>query len=258
MKHPIETVPKRSETAGYEWRYRDGHRMPDTESLQQRLILHCQNLDYLKSKPRAPAKRWDAGMYSLKGNVRKTNEDCGVCFVIGGYQVLVAADGCGGLPHGARAAYLATLTAVACLVHECHRSRMRNPEQAAFRAIARASRRLAEEARRMNLKGEGLRTTLIVVIGSKTEFSFAYIGDGGGWVQRASGVLESFLVPQRIERNVLSASLGPDIQGEPVAGHMERVPGDLLIVGTDGVFDSVDKGFGKDVLQCAFCSQGDL
>lgn len=74
------------------------------------------------------------------------------------------------------------------------------------------------------------------------DFGYGYIGDGGGCLLRSSGEIFHFLKPQKADvndLNVLSASLGPTIDGEPVFGMINRVVGDLVIVGTDGVFDKV-------------------
>lgn len=57
---------------------------------------------------------------------------------------------------------------------------------------------------------------------------------------------------------MLAASLGPAMQGEPVVGKMPRLPGDFLLVGTDGVFDRVDRSFSKDVLRGVIQHNGDL
>ncbi|MBI4641459.1 MAG: hypothetical protein HY731_12240 [Candidatus Tectomicrobia bacterium] len=102
---------------------------------------------------------------------------------------------------------------------------------------------------------------MIIVIGSQRAYGYAYIGDGGGCVIRASGIIEPFLVPQKADKemmNVLSASLGPLMQGEPVFGTLLRVPGDLLLVGTDGIFDRIEESFPKDVLKGVIHLKGDL
>ena len=43
--------------------------------------------------------------------MRSQNEDVGVTFGIGDFDVLIVADGCGGIPHGREAAYLAAASA---------------------------------------------------------------------------------------------------------------------------------------------------
>jgi hypothetical protein len=122
---------------------------------------------------------------------------------------------------------------------------------------------LAKEGKRLNLvrPGDGLRTTLIVAIGQEHDVAFSFIGDGGGCVVRTSGAVEHFLTPQKAspdQPNVLAASLGPQMEGEPVVGAIQRNPGDLILVGTDGVFDRVNDSFPKDVLRAAIQFKGDF
>jgi serine/threonine protein phosphatase PrpC len=100
---------------------------------------------------------------------------------------------------------------------------------------------------------------LIVVIADGEGVGYAYCGDGGACLVRTSGAVEHFLKPQKADQlNVLAASLGPQMQGEPILGILRRGPGDLLLVGTDGVFDRVEESFPKDVLRAAIHFNGEL
>jgi len=59
--------------------------------------------------------------------------------------------------------------------------------------------------------------------------------------------------------NVLSASLGPQRQGDAVVGQVDRAPGDLLIISTDGIADRVDAPpFARDIMRAAIRNNGDL
>ncbi len=58
--------------------------------------------------------------------------------------------------------------------------------------------------------------------------------------------------------NLLAASLGPIIEGQPVTGTIERPKNSLLIVGTDGIFDRVDETFPRDVLRGVIRYKGNL
>ena len=209
---------------------------------------------------------WTLGLSTAKGNVRPENQDCGLSFrTAGGHGVLVVADGCGGVPHGKAAACLACASAAES-VKRSYRvgRRLRTPraQDAAARAVRAAGRRLAAEGDRLNIRESlgGLRTTLIVVIEDGKEIGYAYIGDGGGCVVRATGEIQPFLTPQKADglMNVLAASLGPTIEGEPVTGTLSRMPGDLVLVGSDGVFDRVGPDFPKDVLRGCITYEGDL
>jgi len=126
-----------------------------------------------------------------------------------------------------------------------------------------AARRLAIEGDKLNITDVrgGLRTTLIVVIGNHKKLGYSYIGDGGGYIVSPTGETRQFLAPQKASNsamNVLAASLGPMMQGEPVTGMVDRRAGDIVIVGTDGVFDRVETSFPADVLRGCIQYDGDL
>lgn len=100
-----------------------------------------------------------------------------------------------------------------------------------------------------------------MLIAEERDVAFCFIGDGGGCIMRTSGAVEHFLTPQKAspdQPNVLAASLGPQMEGEPVVGTIQRNPGDLILVGTDGIFDRVNDSFPKDVLRAAIQCKGDL
>jgi len=179
---------------------------------------------------------------------------------------LIVADGCGGVPHGQTAAYVAAVSAAVSVARTYGMSqRWYTPhvKDAAAKAIVDAAHRLAVEGDKLNvtdIRG-GLRTTLIVVIGNKREIGYAYIGDGGGCVVRTCGEVCRFLDPQKANdfaMNVLAASLGPKMEGEPVTGVFNRCRGDLLLVGSDGVFDRVGEEFPNDVVRGSTQYKGDL
>jgi serine/threonine protein phosphatase PrpC len=216
----------------------------------------------LREKPSIPDGPWNLGLATRKGHVRSENQDYVLGFTMAGRQMLIVADGCGGLPNGQRAAYLAAVTAAESLILDCGAARQDlGLREAAARAVRSAWLRLATEGDKLNVSETqgGLRTTLVVVVGGSTEYGFAYIGDGGGEVLRASGQLDRFLVPQKAGApNILACSLGPGLEGEPVTGSVTREPGDLLLVGSDGVFDRVDGSFARDLLRAAIQHGGDL
>lgn len=239
---------------------------PEPAKQMQSIIASAGKFRHIRVKPTLPSKIWELGLATHKGNVRSENQDYGVCFQIDGHDVLVVADGCGGVPHGQRAAYLAVVSAAVSVVRTYGMApRWNTPhvKDAAAKAIMDAAHRLAVEGDKLNVTDVrgGLRTTLIVVIGNKRELGYAYIGDGGGCVVKPCGEVHRFLDPHKANdfaMNVLSASLGPLMEGEPATGVLKRQPGDILIVGTDGVFDRVDKTFPKDVLRGCIQYAGDF
>ena len=243
--------------------------IPPDSTRQMQSIIACANRFYhIREKPRLPSGTWDLGLATHKGHVRSDNQDYGLGFHIGGHDVLVVADGCGGIPHGQRAAYLAVVTAAVSIVRTygmASRWNVPHVRGAAERAIMDAAHRLAIEGDKLGVHDirDGLRTTLIVVIANDDhEVGYAYIGDGGGYVVKTIGEAHRFLVPHKASgfaANVLAASLGPRMEGEPATGVFRRSPGDLLLVGTDGIFDRTEEAtFGKDVLRGCLQHAGDL
>jgi len=217
----------------------------DNELLMQ-LIKIASRTKAITLKPHAATGIWGLAVSSVKGNVRTENQDCAVAFEIGAYQVLVIADGLGGLRHGGKAAGAAVKAAafgIMLTLGSTTDSLINDIESVASEAVRAASQRLSVIGRRNDIKGDGLRTTLIVVVGNGQEIGYAYIGDGGGCIYRHDGRVSHFLQPQKADintPNVLAASLGPVTQGCPVTGKIARLEGDLVVIGTDGVFDRLE------------------
>lgn len=240
--------------------------LPSPSTQTETLIASTAQLPNMRVRPALSSAPWRLGFATHKGQVRAENQDYGLSFTIDGHDVLIVADGCGGLPHGQRAAYLAVVSAAGSIITGyglASRWRIPHVRDAAAKAILDATHRLAVEGDKLNVfdvRG-GLRTTLIVVIGNQHETGYAYIGDGGGCIVTPSGEVHHFLDPQKAPGyglNVLAASLGPVMEGEPVTGVLRRTPGELVIIGTDGVFDRVDKTFPKDVLRGCIRHKGNL
>lgn len=218
----------------------------------------------MKIKPKTPIGTWNVALSSITGNTRKENQDHGIAFEIEGNQVLIAADGCGGLPYGKEAANIAVNTAVHSLTNSCNANKSETaqiPEALACKALENAAKQLVLKGKKLNItdiKG-GLRTTLIVVVVTNKEIGYCYIGDGGGYILRQSGEIIKFLEPQKgAAANILAASLGPVMEGQPCSGTLPRFPGDFLVMGSDGVFDYVGNNFIPNVLRMAIECKGDL
>jgi len=206
------------------------------------------------------AQPWTIGLASITGNVRSENQDYGLCLRGHGCEILIIADGLGGVPFGRAASRCAVQSAVQA-IQGALIGRQGQPLQAiAALAMEAAAKALQAEGEKRHIAAiaDGLRTTLIVTIANAREIGFSYIGDGGGVIIGSDGKVRRFVKPQKIAANVLQASLGPVIQGEPVCGTLVRQEGDLVIVGTDGVFDAVDDAFTKDVIRTAKENHGDL
>jgi len=224
----------------------------------QNLIQSASVDSSLQIKPQ-PAEPWAVACATIKGHVRVDNQDYGLCFSVGPYHVLLLADGCGGLPHGAKASYLAVVAAASSIIRSIGTTADIDTLMVARQALNDASNKLA--TRDAYSGNDGLRTTLIIVIASDNKYAFAYIGDGGGVIVHKSGNAEKFLFAQKAMEdmaNVLAASLGPDMEGTPALGCIPCYPGDLLICGTDGVFDYAGKSFPIAVAQKVAAYDGNL
>lgn len=220
--------------------------------------LAAGNAD-LSMKPSLVVPGWRMGVATTKGQVRLDNQDYGLAFGVGNWCVAVIGDGVGGAPDGASASYQAVRAACSHLMYYLGQ----NPPEPEIpdivnQAMMSASHALTQEA--INLGRHGLRTTLIVVVATPSHYYFSHIGDGGGVVVRQDGSVDEFLVPQKVPgtRNMLAASLGPTIQGMPRSGCVAVLSGDLLMAGSDGVFDHVDDCFIPDMVAAVNAFKGDV
>ncbi|MEA3445136.1 MAG: protein phosphatase 2C domain-containing protein, partial [Bacteroidota bacterium] len=183
------------------------------------LISRTNEIPDIIHKPHISSKSWSSSANTIKGNVRKENQDYAICFNINDYQVSILADGVGGLSGGKRAAFNAVRASAILLVQSLGRNNQfltKGLDTLALDCIKAASYQLAMEGDRYNIGHKGLRTTLIVIIAGKDSIGYAYIGDGGGCLVLESSEIIHFIKPQKVEGkplNYLSASLGPTIHG---------------------------------------------
>lgn len=247
-----------------------GSRSPEKDAnmprqiLIDRLLETAQNNRFLVKKPELRHEPWTIGLVSAKGNVRSENQDFCFGFRIDDYDVLLIADGCGGHAFGAEAATIAVCAAAGRIISELGMVNTSKPEllqvaQSGFQGSADFLKKAGEKNGIQDICG-GMRTTLILIIADKANYGYLYIGDGGGWILRENGICEPFLTPQKEPgyANVLRASLGPVVQGEYVTGTLVRESGDLLLVGTDGIFDRVQPTLAFDAMREAILQQGNL
>ena len=235
------------------------------DQLLRKLIDHYEGRVSLKISPAVPGVPWHLALCSVQGHIRSQNEDSGVSFTLGDYDVAIFGDGCGGVPHGKEAAFIAVVAAATRLIQllgcvpDWYSPSIGEAIQSAFGS---AHHQLAVAADKLNIcdVNGGLRTTLIIIIGHGPLVHYGYIGDGGGLVIRPSGEIEKFLVPQKNSSHphVLEASLGPVMEGMPSIGVTKRGDGDLLLAGTDGIFDRVSGDFARDILRASIEVDGNL
>ena len=198
---------------------------------------------------------WGLGLASVLGPVRSENQDHAIAWDQGQFRVIVVGDGMGGLPRGKEAATTATRRAARHLAeHIADGSMLHRPLEIITECFNTAGGAL-KIATGITGNTTGLRTTLIVVVLTPQALFWGYIGDGGLWVYRQDGTIDNILTGHKDPDapNVLFASLGPTVQGYPETGSTARCPGDVIFVGSDGVFDRIpDPGeFSASVVDAA-------
>ncbi|MEI6166649.1 MAG: protein phosphatase 2C domain-containing protein [bacterium] len=211
--------------------------------------------------PTVPAGR-DTAVATVTGNVRTDNQDYCLSFQLGGITTILVADGCGGVNYGAYAAYVAVREAARFLIDQQRVKVKPDIVPLARDALLHAAEAMGKlvETATTSFMG-GFRTTLIVVLADERRYAFAYAGDGGGVIVRRNGTIEKFLFPQKADPdipNVITTSLGPTLIGEPASGAVPRYPGDLMITGSDGVWDYVRDDYPLAVVQYLAKAKGNV
>ena len=219
----------------------------------------------LKGARSLPDQVWSTDLRSHRGNVRSRNEDFALGFRFHAHDVVVLADGCGGVPCGFQASRIAACAAVVNLVNHLPvtNSDAAACEDALSRAFVFASAKLADASSIYAPPGNEqplLQTTLLIAVASATRLTMGYIGDGGAVVVRPEdGTEERLLQPMKADGgapNVLAAVLGPQMIGEPLINTVERRAGDFLLMGTDGIWDFVPESFSKQFMREAVVRGG--
>ncbi|MBI4872084.1 MAG: protein phosphatase 2C domain-containing protein [Candidatus Riflebacteria bacterium] len=197
-----------------------------------------------------PEGPWSGEVGSIKGQVAMENQDYGLALCHGDCTFLAIADGCGGVSGGKAASFAAVRGATAEVLRQLafHRGRpIDEPLDVVQKAFEAAAAQLRGLSQRLAIPAgvSALRTTLILVFATQTRYGWLYIGDGGLVVLRRDGRLENLLHPHKdpAAANILDRSLGPTPHGLPATGTTPRCPGDLLMAGSDGVFDHVEDSF---------------
>ena len=186
---------------------------------------------------------WNLGFATVKGNVREDNQDYGVAFNYEGHQILLLADGMGGLTRGGLASFLAVSSASNTILSDLHTGMNTNELlELSATALEKARFLLACCGDKLNIITSGLRTTLIIVISNESHASLTYIGDGAVYHYKSATECQALLEPQKAfpgNLSLLSASLGPTVHGKPRSRVFKRVENDLIIAMTDGIADRI-------------------
>jgi protein phosphatase len=201
--------------------------------------------------------RWSGVALSHVGLVRSGNEDSGFL----GPTCMLVADGVGGAAAGevasATTAYVVSGTALADPTSD--------PGE-----MLRAAVRLAQEQVALGVARDpdraGMATTLTAVATDGERFALAHLGDSRGylfrddrlsrltrddtWVQRLvdEGSLVEEDVPYHPWRNVVTRSVNGDLADEGYVTELELVPGDRVLLVSDGLSDLVREAEVETVL----------
>ncbi len=230
-------------------------------------ILPDQDLinHYFPDLTHLSAPSWTTGSACIKGNVRKENQDYAVAFQTNDVQFGFVADGVGSLDYGRAASFFAVAAAVKSTASVLKKQKSLTSETVAIAlqlAMQAALAALAQAAVRYGLQNKPcLRTTLILGAGTDTEWMICHCGDGGAKRITQSGGIDSLLSPQRDDQEhpeLLTSSLGPLPQGSPATHSVFREPGDILTLGSDGLWDRVPEAFPEQLLRAAFANDGNL
>jgi PPM family protein phosphatase len=226
--------------------------------------------EHEKSANSASSPSWNVGFASRCGNVRTRNEDYGVAFNCHGHQVIIVADGLGGLVEGHIASFLAVESAKQVILERVveHLGVFELVEISSD-ALWTAGHLLEFMGDKFNLTETGLRTTLIILIANSEKAILTYIGDGAVYHYKSQEDCELILAAQKVNPgtlNLLSASLGPTPHGKAHSRVVTRSESDVFVVMTDGIADRINIGDDKtqtpqlikEVIDRAAGLEGDL
>lgn len=191
------------------------------------------------------------------GRMRSHNEDsCGIfmpaCYVV--------ADGMGGHAAGEVASRMLLDT-----VREDLEGRSAIGEEELRQAVCAANRRICEAARgSAALSGMGTTATLFHIEGAVG--SWAHVGDSRLYLLRAGAFhqitrdhsyVEDLVAQGEIteaearrhpQRNMLTRAVGVEEQLDVDTGHMELLPGDVLLLSTDGLTNMLSEDVIRETL----------
>jgi len=185
------------------------------------------------------------------GRLRERNEDSvGFDEALG---IAVVADGMGGLHHG----HLASREAVAAVLDHLRRARPPLNDAALEAALAAANERVFVSSQSA---ASVMGTTAVVLAMSEGLGRIAHVGDSRAYLYHDGelrqltrdhsmvqemvdrGLIGAEAARRSPSRNVITRALGLDAAFEPDVAEVALVPGDLLLLCSDGLWDMLDDG----------------
>ena len=204
--------------------------------------------------------RIEVGSKTDVGRVRENNEDS-LC-ILPELNLWAISDGMGGVAHGEVASALAIET-IAAQCHDAPGESLSALATGSHGDLSETANRLADAARAANQKifdsathnpeQQGMGATVVAAWLEGRRLSLVHVGDSRAYLVRsgtlvrltedhslvAEQVRRGALTPEQAERsrlqNVLVRALGVREEVEPEASDRDLLPGDLLLLCTDGL-----------------------
>ncbi len=208
----------------------------------------------------------EVGFKSDKGLKRSNNEDA--CFVLLADKVYLVADGVG----GGNAGEIASRTAVKEIANyiEGHPLAEATNKYAVVNylqaCLDKTNEEIFEKARRYE-ENKGMATTAAIVYAKGGKAYIANVGDSRVYLYRNgelvqltedhtyvntllnAGIISEEQAAVDDRKNVITKALGAEDTVEPDFFQLEIVKDDILILCTDGLYDEVDEGSMKKILE---------
>lgn len=163
-------------------------------------------------------------------------------------ECFALADGLGGMPHGLEAAQLAAEAAVWTYKLTKLKPFYWNDKKLLAGRIFRSANWTVFNKRREIGFEDGLASTLLVIIFSERKFYVCHVGDTVALLYR-DGVLHHLTKTHRGEHGEIAKALGINHTGPVPSFQADDVlPGDVLVMATDGVADWVKDQEWKEAL----------
>lgn len=195
----------------------------------------------------------DYGAHTEIGRVRDHNEDS--LKVDDDHGLFVVADGMGGHNAGERASQLAVDELEEFVVRSAGEASQEETLRAGFE---HANEMIYREALEI-VERRGMGTTMTALLVNGTRFRIGHVGDSRAWLIRdgvcrqltddhsvmGEQLRQGLITPEQAEchplRNVLTRSLGnlPTVDVDVLEGEM--MPGDVFVLGTDGMTRVLDE-----------------
>ncbi len=192
------------------------------------------------------------------GQVRSVNEDrCMTQGNINGLSIAIVADGMGGHNAGDIASQLAIDLVFEQLQSISVEMPIQTCMQLLHQAISQANQRIYELSN-SNLEYRGMGTTLVVAVVYEKQFIIAHIGDSRAYLFQESRItqltVDHSLVSELIKsgqispdeaehhprKHILTRALGTEIQIEVDMHRFDWMPGDVILLCTDGLSGLID------------------